>query len=149
MLTMESVTMQVASRRTGLSEPTLRYYEQVGLIGPIARDGSSGHRRYGEADLDALQALACLRAMGVGIEDMRTYQANRLLGNVAAGEQRDLLTKHAERITGEIETLRVHLDYLREKAALWDAREAGDPAAEAAAHARVQAILPALQAAIR
>jgi MerR family copper efflux transcriptional regulator len=29
--------------------------------------------------------------MGVGIEDMRTYQANRELGHAAAAEQRELL----------------------------------------------------------
>ena len=92
------LTIQEASRQTGLSEPTLRYYEEVGLIGPVARDESSGHRRYRESDLDALQALACLRAMGVGIEDMRTYQANRALGHAAAGEQRDILLRHAERV---------------------------------------------------
>jgi DNA-binding transcriptional MerR regulator len=149
MSTMQTESIQGASRRSGLSEPTLRYYEQVGLIGPIARDESSGHRRYGEGDLDAIQALACLRAMGVGIEDMRTYQSNRRLGNIAAGEQRDLLLRHAERVEHEIETLHVHLEYLRAKAGLWDARDAGDPAAEAAAHDRVDAVLPALQAAIR
>src|SRR3954462_2053260 len=94
---MTMLTIQETSRQTGLSEPTLRYYEEVGLIGPIARDDNSGHRRYRESDLDALQALACLRAMGVGIEDMRTYQANRALGAAAAGEQRDLLLRHADR----------------------------------------------------
>ena len=34
------MTIQDESRRSGLSEPTLRYYEQVGLIGPIERDES-------------------------------------------------------------------------------------------------------------
>ena len=119
---MTALTIQDVSRRSGLSEPTLRYYEEVGLIGPIARDASSGHRRYRDQDLDTLQALACLRAMGVGIEDMRTYQANRVLGQAAAAEQRDLLLRHAERIQAEMATLRIHLQYLREKAALWDAR---------------------------
>src|SRR5580704_3322929 len=96
------ITIQDVSRRSGLSEPTLRYYEEVGLIGPIARDASSGHRRYRDEDLDTLQALACLRAIGVGIEDMRTYQANRERGRAAAAEQRDLLMRHAERIDAEI-----------------------------------------------
>jgi MerR family transcriptional regulator, copper efflux regulator len=85
---MTTLTIQDVSRRSGLSGPTLRYYEEVGLIGPIERDASSRHRRYREEDLDTLQALACLRAMGVGIEDMRTYQANRARGHEAAGEQR-------------------------------------------------------------
>src|SRR6204780_4294573 len=104
---MTALTIQDVSRRSGLSEPTLRYYEEVRLIGPIARDPSSGHRRYRDEDLDTLQALACLRAMGVGIEDMRTYQANREPGHAA--EQRDLLLRHVERIDAEIATLRIHL----------------------------------------
>src|ERR1039457_3776552 len=100
---MTALTIHDVSRRSGLSEPTLRYYEEVGLIGPVERDPSSRHRRYREEDLDTLQALACLRAMGVGIEDMRTYQVNRSRGHEAAGEQRDLLLRHAERIEAEIE----------------------------------------------
>lgn len=143
---MAALTIQHVAQRSGLSEPTLRYYEQVGLIGPIARDPTSRHRRYREEDLDTLQVLACLRAMGVGIEDMRTYQANRGLGNDAAGEQRDLLLRHAERVATEIETLRTHLDYLRAKAALWDARDRGDAAAEADADLRVLEIHPRLEA---
>jgi DNA-binding transcriptional MerR regulator len=143
---MTTMTIQDASRQSRLSEPTLRYYEEVGLIGPIPRDERSGHRRYREQDLDTLQALACLRAMGVGIEDMRTYQANRAIGRPAAGEQRDLLTRHAHRIEREIETLHVHLRYLEAKSALWDARARDDARAEADAAERVQAMLTELEA---
>ncbi|HEY4024662.1 MAG TPA: MerR family transcriptional regulator [Pseudonocardiaceae bacterium] len=126
-------TIQDVSRRSGLTEPTLRYYEEVGLIGPIERDATSGHRRYRSEDLDTLQALSCLRTMGVGIEDMRTYQANRARGRAAAAQQRDLLLRHVERVEAQIETLRTHLDYLQAKAALWDARDRGDADAEAQA----------------
>jgi len=146
---MTLLTIQETSRQTGLSEPTLRYYEEVGLIGPIARDDSSGHRRYRDSDVDALQALACLRAMGVGIDDMRTYQANRALGHAAAGDQRDILLRHASRVEVEIATLHVHLEYLRRKAALWDARDHGDAAGEAAAQALVNEILPELEHVMR
>ena len=142
---MTALTIQDVSRRSGLSEPTLRYYEEVGLIGPIERDLRSGHRRYREQDLDTLQALACLRAMGVGIEDMRTYQANRVRGNEAAGEQRDLLLRHAERIEVEIETQGTHLDYLRAKAALWDARDRGDAEAETEANLQLRNMGPRLE----
>ena len=146
---MTVLTIQDAARRSGLSESTLRYYEEVGLIGPITRDPSSGHRRYQEVEVDTLQALACLRAMGVGIEEMRTYQANRALGNARAGEQRDLLLRHSERVEAEIETLHIHLDYLRAKAALWDARDRSDTGAEAEANLQVQKMLPRLEAVLR
>jgi MerR family copper efflux transcriptional regulator len=142
---MTVLTIQDVSRRSGLSEPTLRYYEEVELIGPIARDPSSKHRRYRDEDVDDLQVLACLRAMGVGIEDMRLYQANRKRGHSAAGEQRDILQRHADRIVIEIQTFHIHLDYLNAKAALWDARDRGDADAEALADARVRETLPQLR----
>jgi MerR family transcriptional regulator, copper efflux regulator len=142
---MTALTIQKVSRRSGLSEPTLRYYEQVGLIGPIARDASSGHRRYREADLDTVQALACLRVMGVGIEDMRTYQANRARGHAAAGKQRDLLLRHADRVEDQIRRLRTHLEYLRVKAELWDARDRRDADGEANANERLRDMIPSLE----
>jgi DNA-binding transcriptional MerR regulator len=133
------LTIQQVARRSGLSEPTLRYYEEIGLIGPVDRDASSRHRRYQPEDLEVLQALSCMRALGVGIEDMRVYQANRARGRAAAGEQRDLLLRHAGRIETEIAAQYARLDYLRAKAALWDARSRGDAAAEADAQGRVMA----------
>jgi MerR family copper efflux transcriptional regulator len=134
---MTALTMQAVSRQSGLSGPTLRYYEEIGLLGPIDRDASSGHRRYRSEDLDTLQALACLRATGVSIEDMRTYQANRGRGHEAATEQRDLLLRHAARIEREIANQHTRLGYLRAKAALWDARARGDEDAEADAQQQV------------
>ncbi|MEU6541047.1 MerR family transcriptional regulator [Streptomyces sp. NPDC047000] len=141
---METFAIQDVSRRTGLSEPTLRYYEDVGLLGPVARDERSGHRRYDQDDLDTAGVLACLRAVGVGIEDMRAYLANRAQGRAAAAEQRDLLLRHAERVAEEITAQRARLGYLREKAALWDARDRGDTEAEAAAIRRVEAAVGGL-----
>ncbi|WP_394428130.1 MerR family transcriptional regulator [Streptomyces sp. SGAir0957] len=135
-MTATAFSIQDVARRSGLSEPTLRYYEEIGLIGPVDRDERSGHRRYGEGDLDELQALACLRAVGMSIEDMRTYQGNRTRGRSAAAEQRDLLLRHADRVEAEIAAQHARLAYLREKAALWDARERGDAAAEAEATRR-------------
>ncbi|HEY3560509.1 MAG TPA: MerR family transcriptional regulator [Kribbella sp.] len=143
---MTSFTIQEVSRRSGLSEPTLRYYEEVGLVGPVGRDASSGHRRYGAADVDTLEALSCLRAAGVGIDDMRTYLANRARGREAAAEQRDLLLRHAERIEAEIAAQHARLAYLREKAALWDARDRGDEAAEAATIERLVGVIDGLGA---
>jgi DNA-binding transcriptional MerR regulator len=87
--------------------------------------------------------------MGVSIEDMRTYQANRARGPEAAGEQRDLLLRHAERVEAQLATLRVHLEYLRKKAALWDARDRRDAAAEAEANLRVRDMYPRLEKVLR
>lgn len=138
------MTIGQVSRQSGLSEPTVRYYEDVGLIGPVSRDASSGHRVFSERDLDDLQVLACLRAMAMGIEEMRVYQANRRRGNAAAAEQRDILRRHAAQVERDIEVRYVHLEYLAAKAELWDARDRGDAEAEAAARRAVDDIIPRL-----
>jgi MerR family copper efflux transcriptional regulator len=72
----------------------------------------------------------------VGIEDMRIYQRNLLRRQESAGEQRDLLLRHAERIESEIVAQQARLAYLRQKAALWDARDRGNTEGEAAAMQR-------------
>ncbi|MEZ0110942.1 MerR family copper efflux transcriptional regulator [Catenulispora sp. EB89] len=143
---MTAFTIQEVSRQSGLTEPTLRYYEEVGLVGPIDRDGSSGHRRYGEGDVDTIEVLSCLRAVGMGIDDMRAYLANRRAGRTRAAEQRDLLLRHAERVEAEIAAQHARLGYLREKAELWDARDRGDAVAEAASTERLVAVKKSLEA---
>ncbi|MBE1495519.1 DNA-binding transcriptional MerR regulator [Amycolatopsis lexingtonensis] len=120
------LTILEASRRSGLSEPTLRYYEQIGLIGPVPRDPSSGHRRYDAETLEVLDSLGCLRSAGLRVEDLRRYLALLARGDEAAAEQRELFDHHADRLEAEIERLRSRLAYLRLKARLWDARDRGD-----------------------
>src|SRR3954470_20634531 len=70
---LENYTVQQAAALAGLSEHTLRYYEKIGLIKPVQRQQSSHHRRYSPADLTKLETLACLRAAGMPIDQMRLY----------------------------------------------------------------------------
>ena len=52
---------------------TLRYYERAGLLQPVRRQDSSRHRRYSADDIGRLQTLACLRAAGMPLDQMRRY----------------------------------------------------------------------------
>lgn len=126
------LTIQQVSRRSGLAESALRYYERIGLIDPVPRDESSGHRRYPPDLVAAVEALSCLRSTGMSVRDMRAYVANMRRGPAAAADQRRLFADHAERLRGEIERLRLRERYVSSKAELWAAREHGDTAAEAA-----------------
>lgn len=124
------LTIQEMARRSGFTEPTLRYYEKIGLLGEVARDESSGHRRYDPATAERVVALACLRSAGVTVGGMRRYLDLLARGDAAAAEQRDLFTAQAEKLAADIEQLQLRLTYLRRKADLWDARHRGDTAAE-------------------
>ncbi|GCE25040.1 MerR family transcriptional regulator [Dictyobacter alpinus] len=121
-----SFTIQELSKQSGLSEPTLRYYEKIGLIQPVPRDPSSGHRRYPATTAQVVNALACLRASGLSIEDMRTYLQLLEKGTQGAAQQKELFQAHATELEHQIERLQMRKQYLEGKVAYWDALERGD-----------------------
>ena len=57
------------SRRTKVKVPTIRYYEDIGLIRPQRSD--NGYRAFRETDLHKLAFLGRARALGFSIEDCR------------------------------------------------------------------------------
>ncbi len=101
-----TLTIKQMAAQSGMSEYTLRYYEKIGLIQPIPRDGSSGHRRYSAAT--------------------RRYLRLRERGDEAAAEQKALFLAHAEEVAEEIRQLTIRQRYLSGKVAYWDARMNGD-----------------------
>lgn len=144
-----ALTIQEVSRRSGLSEPTLRYYEKIGLIERVERDESSGHRRYGAAVVNRIEALACLRATGMSVQDMRDYlrhldEAARGR-DAAAAEMSALFERNVERIDAEIERLLVRRNYLRLKADIWAARRDSDQEAERRALGAVIEVMDVLR----
>jgi DNA-binding transcriptional MerR regulator len=122
----DGLTVQETAARTGLSEHTLRYYERAGLLGAVRRDGSSGHRRYSADDVARSRTLACLRAAGLPLEQMRRYFVLADRGEGAAHELRALLEEQERSLAERMETLQHHLDYVRRKIDYWAALEAGD-----------------------
>jgi DNA-binding transcriptional MerR regulator len=122
----DGFTIAEAVARCGLPESTLRYWERIGLVRPIERDESSRHRRYSHDDVATLETLANLRAVGLSIEDMRTYLAGARRGDEAAGEQRVLFQVHARRLADELNALELRRRYLDLKVQYWSAREVGD-----------------------
>lgn len=50
------LTIHNVSKQTGISVRTLRYYEEIGLLLPIAKT-EGGHRIYGENELKMLQQI--------------------------------------------------------------------------------------------
>src|SRR5690242_86491 len=105
MTTRHEYTIREAAALTGLPASTLRYYESIGVIAPVGRGESSGHRVYDEDDLDQIMWVACLAATGMSVGDMRKYVADRQLGRPAAGEQIELLTGQQRRLESEAEQL--------------------------------------------
>ena len=116
-----SYSIKEAAALTGLPASTLRYYEQIGVIAPVSRGASSGHRVYDDGDLDELMWVSCLAATGMSIGDMRAYMANNRLGAEAAADQRRLLEEQQARLATEAEALALRQRYVALKIDYWRA----------------------------
>ncbi|MCX4092789.1 MerR family transcriptional regulator [Nocardia sp. alder85J] len=58
------------SRRTGVHERLLRYYEQQGLLRPVRR--ASGYREYGESEIAIVRRIRSLLAAGLNTATIAT-----------------------------------------------------------------------------
>jgi len=58
------------SRRTGVKVPTIRYYEQMGLL-PSEGRTAGNQRRYSRSGLDRLGFIRHARELGLPLEDIR------------------------------------------------------------------------------
>jgi DNA-binding transcriptional MerR regulator len=121
-----SYSIKEAAALTGLPASTLRYYEQIGVIAPVSRGASSGHRVYDEGDLDELMWVSCLAATGMSVSDMRLYMANNRRGAEAAADQQRLLEEQQQRLATEARALVLRQRYVAVKVAYWQAVQAGD-----------------------
>jgi DNA-binding transcriptional MerR regulator len=99
-----SLTIKEVSQRTGLTAHTLRYYERIGLIAPVAR-ATGGQRRYAAADMDWLEFLLRLRTTGMPIHRMLEFARLRSEGNGTARARREILENHLAEVLANIQAL--------------------------------------------
>jgi len=93
------------AKKTGLKVPTIRFYEQEGLIGPPPRT-ESGRRLYADKDVRRLTFVRHARTLGFELPDIRS------LLDLADHPERPC--SDADRIaTKNLETVRQRIDQLR------------------------------------
>ncbi|WP_050478662.1 MerR family transcriptional regulator [Herbaspirillum rhizosphaerae] len=124
-----SLTIQQAAAKTGLSVHTLRYYEKIGLLDPIARQDNT-HRLFREEDLLWIGFLLKLRSTGLPIRDMLRYAELRRAGNTAesVSARKALLQQHARTVEETIAELQSNLAVLHMKVNMYEDLEKGLPA---------------------
>jgi DNA-binding transcriptional MerR regulator len=109
-----SLTIAEVAALSGLSAHTLRYYERIGLLDPVARV-HGGQRRYGADDLAWLAFLQRLRATGMPIRDMQRFAVLRRHGDATIAERRALLETHRDEVLERIAELQRDLRAVTDK----------------------------------
>lgn len=110
---MRTYTPAEASRESGFSLDTLRYYEREGILSDVARN-PGGRRVYSDDNLNTLGFLRCLRDTGMPINLLRRY--GQLCQDESTLPQRiELLEEHAALVAAQLTQLRAQQTKLNSK----------------------------------
>jgi len=113
------LSIREVAARTGITAHTLRYYERIGLVQPVAR-ARSGHRRYGEADLRWLDLVKKLLATDMSIRKLLEYARLVRRGASTVKDRRALLDAHRREVVAKIDQLHATLAAIDFKLELYD-----------------------------
>ena len=118
------LTIAQAAAEAGVSAHTLRYYERVGLLTPIERNGS-GHRRFTSEDVEWVVVVTKLRATGMPIRRIREYAELVREGEGNEDERLALLEAHRADVRRQLREVRKNLELIEYKINLYREKCAG------------------------
>jgi DNA-binding transcriptional MerR regulator len=115
------------AQESGVSVPTLRFYEAQGVLEPATRS-ESGYRLYGPESLARLRFVRQAQALGLRLSDIATIIRIREGGEMPCGHVAALVEAQLDEVNRQIEELqllRADLSELSERLRT-EQREAGD-----------------------
>ena len=99
----ERYSVAELAKLAGVTERTLRYYDQIGLLVPARSD--NGYRTYTTDDVRMLQRIMLLRSCGIGLAEIAQALSNPDLDIASILENhRDELLKQRDLLTRSIAT---------------------------------------------
>ena len=103
-------TIKGVSALTGLSIPTLRYYDKEGLL-PDLRRKESGYRIFSDEDLYVLELIECFKQSGLQIKEIRYFMTLVKEGDATLQERFEIFRSHVERLKEKMESLQKALKH--------------------------------------
>ncbi len=100
-----TLSIGAVAKRAGCTVPTIRYYEEVGLLPPAART-DAGQRHYGDAALRRLTFIRRCRDFGFSIEQVRELVGLVDQPDRPCVEVRDIAAIHLGEVRRKLEELK-------------------------------------------
>lgn len=92
------------SRRSGVKIPTIRFYEQIGLLDAAPRT-EGNQRRYGRTEIDRLNFIRHSRELGFEVDDIRGLLTMSASPQSSCHEVDSIAIKHLEEVDRRIASL--------------------------------------------
>jgi MerR family copper efflux transcriptional regulator len=100
------LTIGALAKAAGVSTPTIRYYEEIGLL-PSPNRTSAGQRFYAQADLSRLTFIKQCRDFGFGIDQVRMLLALSISPDRDCVETRNIAQAHLDAVRKKLAELHV------------------------------------------
>ena len=113
------MTISEVSKRYGISQDTLRYYERSGVIPPVHRS-ESGVRDYTEEDCGWVELAGCMRGAGLPLLALAEYVRLSQKGDETIPERRKLLIKQKEQLSVQLKAIQNTMERLEYKISCYD-----------------------------
>lgn len=97
---------------------TLRYYDKEGFFPNLKR--SSGIRKFGEQDIEALKVIECLKESGLELKDVKQFIKWATKGSSTYKNRKELFEKRKIAVEQEIKKLQKTLNILEYKCWYYD-----------------------------
>jgi len=110
------------AEQTGLSAPTIRYYESIGLIAAPARS-TTGYRRYTDTTVEELRFIKKAQALGFSLEEIGEILKLSRAGDTPCAHVLDLSRRHLAALDQRIQQLIRFRDQLAGEVAKWDGEQ--------------------------
>jgi DNA-binding transcriptional MerR regulator len=104
-MSISKITIGELSTQTHCTVPTIRYYEQIGLL-PQPERASNGHRYYRDEDLKRLTFIKRCRDFGFPIDQVRDLAGLFDDDGRACVEVRDLAQVHLGQVRAKLDEMR-------------------------------------------
>jgi MerR family transcriptional regulator, aldehyde-responsive regulator len=108
------MTITEVSKKYDMTPDTLRYYERIGLIPPVNRNGS-GIRDYTEEDCKWVYFMKCMRSAGLSIEVLVEYETLFQQGNSTIKARKELLIEQRSKLAEKIKEMQETYERLDKK----------------------------------
>lgn len=107
-------TINEVSKITNLSKPTIRYYEEIGLLRDIARD-KNNIRLFSDDQIMRLRMIQCMRSTGMGINLIRHYIDLSNEDALELKERYSIVLKQEEMLLAKKEEIEKQLAFIEYK----------------------------------
>lgn len=100
------LTIGALAKAAGVTTPTIRYYEEIGLLPPAHRT-AGGQRTYDDDDLARLTFIKQCRDFGFGIDQVRMLLELSISTSRDCVETRDIVQVHLHEVHQKLAELRL------------------------------------------